>query len=237
MSFWGFSNSEWEWRWRGRVGLVDFKDRFFWLRLAAGKMLKLLDVSIVWDLGRANSRLRLSCNKLHQISFPWLFKSDGSHVLRHIGNVGPGSVFGWDSLLCLVEKKKSWKNLFASMGPGFLVSIALIHRSWKFDWNGLCIEYALPNSISDRCSSIWVQYIGSSSTAAIEDVSPILTKFDYPKKGEDPGLQRIWILLCASASESDRAEDIVEERCQDCRRLLQQRVVQSEVYQKNKQRD
>ncbi|TXG67984.1 hypothetical protein EZV62_009259 [Acer yangbiense] len=47
MSFWGFSN--WEWEWRGRVGLVDFKDRFFWLRLAAGKMLKLLDVSIVWS--------------------------------------------------------------------------------------------------------------------------------------------------------------------------------------------
>ena len=41
---------------------------------------------------------------IHQISFPWLFKSDGSHVLRHIGNFRPGSVFGWDSLLCLAEK-------------------------------------------------------------------------------------------------------------------------------------
>ncbi|KAK1556564.1 hypothetical protein Q3G72_007707 [Acer saccharum] len=34
----------------GRVGLVDLKDLFFWLRLVADKMLKLLDFSIVWYL-------------------------------------------------------------------------------------------------------------------------------------------------------------------------------------------
>lgn len=46
----------------------------------------------------------------------------------------------------------------------------LTFSSISSDWNGLCIEHALQNSSVDWCSSNWVEYIDSSSVAAIRGI-------------------------------------------------------------------
>ncbi|KAK0582362.1 hypothetical protein LWI29_024706 [Acer saccharum] len=46
------------------------------------------------------------------------------------------------------------------------LTLPVVHNILN-DWNGLCIEYALPNSSLDRFSANWVRYIGSSIITAI----------------------------------------------------------------------